>query len=359
MKKTLVALFTIGLMMLNINTKVLAAEDSFIKSCGPNQIILSTGVSNNTYSQAMKPLIGLVPDLICERTDSSGGAKNVEFLLGLGGDAEAAIVPTDVLEYMVRTNPDVKKLRSIAALWGNALHIIVSVKGYGVKKWGGVTSDTKYIQDFRDLRGMKIAVFGSPVISARVIDERLKMNFSEIIKVSSVDEGKAKVEKGEVQAFMVMGGYPIRYITDLDPAKFTLANVDAATITALGAPYYATKINYPEIGVNGFYAITARNEIIVRDYQSQKWIQRFVALHDAIKDNLIDLQEMRGAHAAWKLVNAADVDVLFWTPYAPLVQALQQTGATATPKMAIPQKPVAAPEADNEQPPSVKNRKKK
>ena len=286
------------------------ADDAFDKSCSPNQIIFSTGVKNNTYSQAMQPLIQIVPDLICERTDSSGGKQNVEFLLGLGGDAEAALVPTDVIEYMSRTNPEVKKLRSIISLWGNALHIIVSVNGYTTKRYGMINSKPIYIQELRDLRGLKVAVFGSPVVSARMIDERLKLNLTDFIEVTTVADGLKKLDEGEVQAFMTMGGYPIKYVEDLDPKKYTLANVDPASITALGAPYYATKINYPKIGANGFNAITSKNEVVVRPYKTQKWIDKYNALYKAFKDNLQDLQEMRGAHSAWKLINIDEMDSL-------------------------------------------------
>jgi TRAP-type uncharacterized transport system substrate-binding protein len=311
------------------------AEDAFIKSCGADEVIFSTGVVGNTYSAATQPVKTLVPGVICERTDSTGGAQNVQLLLGLGGDAEAAIVPTDVLDYMARTNPDVKKLRSIMSLWGNALHIIASANGYQKITKGRFrdSKETVYIQDFRDLRGLKIGVFGSPVISARVIDERLKMNFDIDDKIASFDAGLVKLEKDEIQAFMIMGGYPVKNVENLDPKKFVLVNVDTATVTALGEPYYATKINYPKQGANGFSAITSKNEIIVRDYQSPKWIQRYGKLYHAIKDNLQELQEMRGAHPAWKIVS--DVDRLYWQPYSHLKEITQDNTAQAQTAMDV------------------------
>jgi len=323
--KRLLNLFIVMFVTLFMTYIANAAEDIFVKSCSTNQIIFSTGVKTNTFSQAMQPLFMLVPDMFCERTDSTGGDRNVELLLGMDGDAEAAIVPADVIEYKSRTNPEAKKLRSIISLWGNALHIAVNVNGYTTPKYGGMGKDVHYIQEFKDLVGMPVAVFGSPKTSARVIDERLKMHW-DIVEVNSLKEGWDKLEKGEVKAFMVMGGWPIQYIQELDPKKFTLINVDPATITTLGSPYYTTKLNYPKIGVNGFNAITAKNEVMVRNYTTQRWVTKYIAMYHAFKDNLVDLQEMRGAHAAWKLIqDPKDMDTLINPIYEPLKKVLDET----------------------------------
>jgi|GEM_PF-1614525 len=321
----------------------LAAEDKFVKECPPDQIIFSTGVAANTFHQGMLNYMQLVPGVICHRTDSRGGNINVEYLLGLNGDAEAALVPMDVMEFMRRTNPDVTKLRSICSLWPNALHIIVNKNGYKVSKYWGATKEVRYVSDFADLENLSIAVFGSPEQSVQLIMERMgKPNFfSEIVVAKDVADGKKRLDEGKVQAFLVMGGYPISYINDLDPAKFTLATVDPGLISKLGAPYKVVKLNYPKLGVNGFNTLAAVNEVIVRDYDDPEWVERFIKLYKGFSDNLKKFKQMRGGHPAWRGVE--DIDNIYWTPYAPVREYVKQQGKSPVSPAKAEEQPAPAP----------------
>lgn len=312
MKKFFTIIFCVVALCIGLIKSVMAVE------CEKNEIIFATGDPKGTYSLMFKTIEEMVPDLVCEYTDTTGGFVNVNLLLERKIDA--GLVQSDVIDYMKRTDQRVqKKLRSLGALHGNMIHIIMNRNGFKKKKETGMgswigSSETVMVSNLRDLKRLPIAAFGSGFITARVINERLRLEINEndIIEVEKKEEGLELVKNGKVAAMIAMGGIPISWVEKLDRNIFALANVDLADIAALGNPYYASKMNYRTLGVMNANAITVRNEIIVWDYAGPTG-QRLEELRSFLKNNLEAIKEERGSHPAWQDVDS--IEDISWLRY--------------------------------------------
>jgi TRAP-type uncharacterized transport system substrate-binding protein len=292
----------------------LSADDKDFAGCDGNQVIIGTGLATAPYSQMMQTPIKMAPHLMCEYRGSTGGMENVTALVERKIDA--GLVQADVLDFMKRTEPMVsKKIRSLIALHSNYLHIF--------KLRGGVTEKKNIIQkqvvvmnSLRDLKGRRIATFGSAYITARTINERLNLGMG-IVEVATKEEGIAKLKKGEVYAFFAMGGKPIPWVEkDIDGNAIALVNVEPADITALGQPYYVGKLSYKKLGVAGINAVAVRNDLVVWDFTGKR-AEQLLELRKFFKQNLEDIKDTRGAHPAWQDVELSSLDELSWQKFQP------------------------------------------
>ncbi len=285
------------------------------QACTEDQILLATGTPDTSYSKVAKDIIASCP-MICEYQKTTGGYDNT--LLLVNNEVDAGLVPIDVAEFMKRSDPGVGKLLSLVSLNWQAMHIIVASNGLVVTKGKtgnlgiGKTQDERtIIKTLRDLKGRKVAAWASGVISARMVDERIKLGL-DIVEFENKEEALAAVRDGNVFALIAMGAKPLSWVSTLDRNSFTLANVDPADAQALGQPYFASKLTYQKLGVIGLNTIAAKNEIFVRNYTGKRE-QQLVAFRECLRANLADIKERRGAHASWNEVE--NIDDLAWPRY--------------------------------------------
>lgn len=243
------------------------AEKPQESGCPEESIAIASGIPTGTYAKSTNSLVELDKSLMCHYTKSTGGFENVDLLTNRVVDA--ALVQDDLMDYLARNNPMVKKkLRALVALFGSSMHIIVKTDGF--TEGGGMLSSGKkvVIKTLGDLKGRQIAAFASGVPTATIVNERtgLQMQISE---ATSDAEGLKWVKEGKVAAFIAMGGMPIGWLAK-EKNDITLANVEDSYMKMLGAPYYAHKLSYKNLGVYGVTAITARNSLIVFDYRGPK-----------------------------------------------------------------------------------------
>lgn len=314
------------------------AEKSQESGCPEESIAIASGIPTGTYAKSTNSLVELDKFLMCHYTKSTGGFENVDLLTNRVVDA--ALVQDDLMDYLARNNPMVKKkLRALVALFGSSMHIIVKTDGF-TEKTGGVFSSGKtvVIKTLGDLKGRPIAAFASGVPTAAIVNERtgLQMQISE---ATSDAEGLKWVKEGKVAAFIAMGGMPIGWLAK-EKNDITLANVEDSYMKMLGAPYYAQKLSYKNLGVYGVTAITARNSLIVFDYRGPK-AEKLLRIKELLKENLEAIKESKKSHPAWQDVE--NIEDVYWERYNPPASAMSAPRREPeTPKAELPEKPAPA-----------------
>jgi TRAP-type uncharacterized transport system substrate-binding protein len=298
----------------------LSADDKDFQGCTGNQVIIGTGLPTAPYSQMMQIPLRMAPELICEYHGSTGGADNIQALVERKIDA--GIVQADVLSYMMIKEPMVaKKIRSLVALHSNYLHVLVLKNGYKEDLGKFKFKKQVVIRSIRDLDGRKVAAFGSAPITVKNINERLGLNLR-IVDVNSKEEGLAMLNKGEVAAFVAMGGKPISWVDKEVGSNITLAVVESADIEKLKSPYSAGQLTYKKLGVLGYSTVAVRNELLVWDFTGQR-AQQLLQVRKFLKDNLNDIKDSRGAHPAWQDVELNTLDRVSWERFQPVGSGAQ------------------------------------
>lgn len=305
--------------------------------CPEDKISIASGISTGTYAKTINNLVDLDTQLMCHYTKSTGGFDNVDLLCNRVVDA--GLVQDDLMEYLARNNPMIKKkLRALVRLYGSSAHIIVKADGF--TEGGGMLSSGKkvVIKTLGDLKGRQIAAFASGVPTANIINERTGLQM-QITPAESDTEGLKWVREGKVAAFIAMGGMPIGWLAK-EKNDITLANVEDNYMKMLGEPYYAYKLSYKNLGVYGVTAITARNSLIVFDYRGSK-AEQLIKIRDLLRENLMSIKESKKSHAAWQDVE--NIDDTYWEKYNPPASAMSAPQRAPEPsKVEAPEKPAPA-----------------
>jgi TRAP-type uncharacterized transport system substrate-binding protein len=276
-------------------------------------LTVATGNPASTYSMMVKSL-GCCP--VKEFTDTTGGFDNVNLLMTR--KVNMGFVPEDVLEMARRTDPNVfKNIRTLVGMHFNPLHIIVlkdgASKGKGgwLSKLGIGKEERSVIQDLRDLKGKKIACFGSAIVTGEFLNERLQAGL-ELIRVKTPAEGTNLLKNGEVVAVFATAGWPIEWVNNLDPNVFTLASLDDGLVKKMGEPYKVVKLNYQALNAMGVTTAAPRNVIAVWNYASPSKVDQLTKFRQCIIDNLLEIKETDGSHPAW---NEVDTEDFSWPKY--------------------------------------------
>lgn len=296
-----------------------------------DSVLVGTGDPKGTYSIMFNDLKPFCNGMAEEFTESKSGFQSIGFLLGRKIDA--AIVQADVMGYMDRTDEMVsKKLRALAALHANSMHIIVLREGTMVKTegWMGKKS-TVVVENLRQLANRPVAVFGSAEITAIIINERLKLNLIPI-DASTYQEGLAKLQRGEVFALLAMGGKPINWVEQLDGKIYSLANTESGDIAAMQKPYKNIQVSYPNLRVVGANTLSVNNDIIVWDYQSGKQAAKLLAFKKYLENSLEEIKDTRGSHPSWQSVEAENLSNVSWPAYSPKLTAAETSAPSVVEK---------------------------
>ena len=280
------------------------------------QLSLATGNPKLTYSKMFANMAPFCP-MVKEYTETTGGFDNLSLILT--NKVNMGIVPEDVLEMAKRTDRNVEKnVRGLVALHYNALHIIVLKEGIATggggwfNKLGLGKEQRMVIQDLRDLKGKKVACFGSAIVTGEFLNERLQSGI-QFVRVASLSEGAKMLQSGEVVALFATAGWPADFVDTLDPKVFTLASLDDAYAKKLGLPFYSLKLNYPKLEAMGVITVGARNIIAVRNYISATKVKEIMSFRQALVDNLQDIKEANGSHPSWGDVE--DIEDFGWLKY--------------------------------------------
>lgn len=313
------------------------AEKDKEEVCPEGKIGIASGISTGTYFKCTETLVDLDTVLMYHYKSSTGGFMNVDLLCGRKVDA--AFVQDDVMDFLARNNPMIKKkLRALVTLFGSSAHPIVMKDGF--KEGGGMFASGKkvVIKTLGDCRGRPIAAFASGVPTATIMNERTGLQMK-IYEASSDKEGLQWLREGKVAMFLAMGGMPIGWLAK-EKNDITLADVEDSYMKAMGLPYYAQKLSYSNLGVYGVTAITARNSLIVFDYRGPKAAQ-LMQIKELLRENLLAIKENKKSHPAWQDVE--DIDTTYWEKYNPPASAMSAPQRLPeSPKAEAPEKPAPA-----------------
>jgi hypothetical protein len=282
-----------------------------------DSLSLATGNAKSTYSMMFKSLATVCPEAK-EYTETTGGFQNLDLIMTR--KVNMGIVPEDVLEMAKRTDPNVlKNIRALVGMHFNSLHIIVLKDGSGSKGGGGWLNklgwgkeEKMVIQDLRDLKGKKIACFGSAIVTGEFLNERLQAGLI-LVQTKSPAEATGLVKSGEAVAAFATAGWPIEWVDNLDPNIFTLASLDEAYVKKLGEPYKLVKLNYPKLMAMGVTTAAPRNVIAVWNYVSPAKVKQIMGFKQCLLENLPDIKEMNGSHPSWNDMD--DPEDFQWPKY--------------------------------------------
>ena len=150
-----------------------------------------------------------VPGLVAVAQSSNGSVANV--LAIHAGRLESGFVQSDVV-YWAYTGSGIfhgkqplKELRTIASLYSESIHLVAR-KGSG-------------IHSVSDLRGKRLALDepgSGTLIDARIVLEAYGLDTDDITTMYiKPDQAIKRLEKGELDAFFMVAGYPIRSVSEL------------------------------------------------------------------------------------------------------------------------------------------------
>ncbi len=295
---------------------------------------IATGKTDATNSQMFQAIKAACPANLQEITDTSGGADNIGLLQA--NKVDAGIAQVDVAEFLQKTDPNIGKLRSLVALNPNYLHIIASTRGVmvdpgkpaAIMGFGGTPARYAQVSNINDLKGQTVVAHGSAQLTIRIISQKLGLNLSVVDDDTKDRQGLQSVKNGQAAAFVAMGGRPVGWIEQLNGADYVLVPMQKEAVGMLGSPYSAQQLTYKNLSAFGFYTAAVKNELFVRNFQGGK-AKLLADLRECYKNNLIDIKETTGTHAAWQEVD--DLDATAWPRFeAPAATPAQKQSDSST-----------------------------
>lgn len=286
-----------------------------VAACGNDRLAFATGTPAGTYGK-LGPTIEQYCPMVCETDETEGGLQNLRGVTTKKFDM--GITQVDTIVFLSSTDPDIEKnVRSVVSLHYSYLHILTLRNGFKVpgvkteKTWGGLSEkkvpDDKFIvvKSLQDLRGRTIAAWGSALVTATVMNQRLRLDMK-IVEAKTRAEGLAMVQNGQAFAFFGMGGKPVSWVADNVEAPgsvFMLVGLDANDQMALSKPYEADKLSYDNMGAYGVSTIKIRNEVVIRNITGGPLVSKIQEFKGCLAQNLEEIKNSRGTDPAWNDVS--------------------------------------------------------
>lgn len=300
----------------------LAGEEKMLKQwhdspppqCANKPFVFVSGSDKGTYSKIVKDIakIPACAAFFCEAV-TQGGYNNSLHLAH--NYAEVGLVQVDGLDLVGSYDPHVYDLRSLVSLYPAAMHVVVSSSGYKIRKEWNLTKDTVIPKGLSDLKGTPVAVWSSAVVTAKNLSDVNNLQLK-LVTVTTIPEGMALLDKGQVTAFIGMGGRPVEWVSSLSRAYRLLPVTDQEVSAMIGkfpkSGYTKDSLIYDNLGQVGVTTVASQVEIVVQDFKGSRGTQ-LIGLRECVLDNIDDMRESKGAHQSWKLVKTPEKTL--WTAY--------------------------------------------
>lgn len=276
---------------------------SFLSVPSNSQIIVGTGSPTGTYSRMFKELrVNCDPNLQVTEKNTSGSVENIDLIIT--NQINAAFTQTDVLYYKAKQE-NLDNIKTLFTLHNEEVHVITLTNSKN-KEGGflGIGGKSISLNTFKDLSGKTIASFGGSFITANVINYQsgLKFNIREVVDFK---EAKSLLDKGEVDAILLVGGSPMVDISSLNK-EYKLLPFSDDIINKLKTVYSSGKINYPNLN-SSINTLTIQTIFVSRVYKLVKNNDNLKILKKCLNDNLDSLQETTGMHKKWLEVKTNDI----------------------------------------------------
>lgn len=300
----------------------LAGEEKMLKQwhdspppqCASKPFVFVSGSDKGTYSKIVKDIakIPACAAFFCEAV-TQGGYNNSLHLAH--NYAEVGLVQVDGLDLVGSYDPHVYDLRSLVSLYPAAMHVVISSAGYKVRKEWNLTKDTVIPKGLSDLKGTPVAVWSSAVVTAKNLSDVNNLQLK-LVTVTTVADGIRMLDKGEVTAFIGMGGRPVEWVSSLSRAYRLLPLTEQEVSAMIGkfpkSGYSKDSLIYDNLGQVGVTTVASQVEVVVQDFKGSRGTQ-LIGLRECILDNIDDMRESKGAHQSWKLVKTPEKTL--WTAY--------------------------------------------
>lgn len=265
------------------------------------QLQVATGSPTGTYSRMFKEFQQACKDQIMQiEVPTSGSIDNMDKLLG--NEVNAAIVQTDVLFYRAR-NEDLSNIKTLFSLHPEEVHVITtSVSKLTSGGFAGLGSKPLQFNTVNDLAGQTVAAWGGSTVTAQVIRLQSEINFR-VREVANFKEANDLLNKGEVAAFIMVGGQPLADVQSLGSA-YKLLSFPEQVIGKLKSVYVPAKLNYSKMGQggSGIQSVATEALFVTRSYKTPKFVQSLASLRGCFANNVDALAETTGTHKKWSSV---------------------------------------------------------
>jgi len=294
---------------------ILLALCLFANYAGAQTLKVATGDPKGNYSRIFKELMAACSNTIqVGEVNTDGSNSNVDMIVR--NEVNGAVVQPDVLKFRA-FNEDLSGFKTLFTLYPEEIHIVAkAVSGLtsGGTGVGSLRFNTKDVvfNSVDDLNGYKIGAAGGSVITARLIKSVADLKY-EVVTFSSNDLAKAALDKGEIQALLLVGGQPMAFVDALGP-NYKLLRISETASDKLKAVYSPAKLTYTRMGPagTGIQTMAQRATFIVVDYKTPKMSSQLLALRSCMTDKLDDLKEKTGNHPKWRTVNPEDKGNWVW-----------------------------------------------
>jgi TRAP-type uncharacterized transport system substrate-binding protein len=191
-------------------------------------------------------------------------------------EADLGFIQLDTMYQMQGSDDQVKKLRAVASMHSNMLHILTLSAGIpmtvkneksALEVW---KDDTKIqrvkITKFSQLKGMRVGLVGTSQIMVRKLDAMMNFRFQSI-DFNTDNDAIAALKAGKVAAVFTVAAFPHGIINKFTQADgLSLVNYDL--VPAL--PYETTKKSYTKMNAYGITFLSSRNMLMSRSFSGNK-----------------------------------------------------------------------------------------
>lgn len=273
---------------------------------------IATGDSKggSTYSQMFREYLELCGNVLpMVEVETTGSVKNVELLVA--NSVNAAFLQSDLLAFRRLTDEaSVANIRTLFALHPEELHFVARAD---VKKEGGfmgIGSQSVSYNVISDLAGRPVGAVGGSVLSGRVVASQSGINF----QVVEFENNQALLEallSGKVDSILVVGGAPHKLVKALDQ-RYKILSVPADVQKKLAGVYSSAKVSYGNLNQAGVDTVSTEALFVTRTYRSPDMQRNLSELRQCFIDKLPTIQDKRGTHAKWQVVDSANTGKWVW-----------------------------------------------
>lgn len=240
------------------------------------ELRVATGAKGKGYSKFYSELNQVCGSQVTMvEIESKGSLDNADKLVT--NEADIGFIQLDTIQQMANSDDQVKKLRAVASLHSNLLHILTPTSGVVVnvananKKafqiWKEDAIATKVrITKFSQLKGMKVGLVGTSQIMVRKLNSMINHGMQPI-DYPTDDAAIKAMQAGQVAAVFTVAAFPHGIVSKLGQAdNVSLVNYDLAP----AMPYETVKKNYSKLNAYGIQLLGSRNMLMSRSFNGTK-----------------------------------------------------------------------------------------
>lgn len=241
-----------------------------------SELRVATGVEGKGYSKFYKELSQVCgAQVTMVEVNSKGSLDNIDKLVT--NEADIGFVQLDTVQQMSNSDDQVKKLRAVASLHSNLLHILTPTSGVVINV---ANTDKKSFQLWKDdavakrvritkfsqLKGMRVGLVGTSQIMVRKLNSMINHGMKPI-DYPTDDAAIKAMKSGQVSAVFTIAAFPHGIVNKLTQSD-DISLVAYDLVPAM--PYQVVKKNYSKLNAYGIQLLGSPNMLISRSFNGNK-----------------------------------------------------------------------------------------